>query len=602
MSPFVLLDDARSGARLYSGWVRDLQCASETGLEDLEQALHTAWDEGLHAVLLAPYEFGASTVGVPPAASIAGQPFGDGVLRIALFRTCEHLAPETVDDWLHTHAESDAPAGIRHLRATVDEDTYVQRIERIQAYLRAGDTYQVNATFRFTFETYGSPLTLYRRLRARQPVPYGACMILADGTAVLSCSPELFFRNDGNGALIAQPMKGTAPRGEDAAQDAEASARLAADEKNRAENVMIVDLLRNDLGRIAIPGTVEVPALFEVTPFGRVLQMTSTIRATMQPGTTLADTLRALFPCGSITGAPKRRTMEIIREIEGTRRGLYTGAIGWLERDACCLSVVIRTLALSVPQADGTRRGELGAGAGIVMDSVPVDEYAESLLKARFLTDLPATFELFETMLATRDGCALLPRHLTRMARSAEAFDISFDPKQAQARVDAACATLGEGAYRMRLALLPTCEITVTHAALPPVALPVRIRLSPLRTDADDLFLQHKTSHRQAYDAVWRAAEADGAFDALCFNTRGELTEGGRSSVFIKRDGQWWTPPLSSGVLPGIMRAAILDDAVRYLDAPAAERVLSRDDLLSADAVVVCNALRGVMPAIVDQA
>lgn len=597
IAPFALLDDAHAGARLYTDWVRDLTCASATELDQLETELHAAWQDGLHAVLLAPYEFGAEIVGVPMAAAIPGQPFGDGVLRVVLYRTLALLPATGVDGWLE-HAEHDrTPAGIRNVHAMVDADTYIARLARIQEYLRAGDNYQVNATFRLTFESYGSPIALYRRLRARQPVPYGACIVSADGTAVLSCSPELFFRQHADGRLEAQPMKGTAPRGADAQADREASLRLAADAKNRAENVMIVDLLRNDLGRVAVPGSVTVPALFEVTPFGRVLQMTSTIQARVRPGTTLADTLRALFPCGSITGAPKRRTMEIIRETEDTRRGLYTGAIGWLAEDGCCLSVAIRTLVLDAPQADGTRRGEMGVGAGIVIDSVPADEYAECLLKARFLTDLEAPFELFETMHVTSAGCALLPRHLARLGASAAAFGIPFDRDAAQAAVMRACAALPEGAHRMRMALRGDGTFSLTHAPLQPIATPVNVRVAELRTTAADLFLRHKTSHRQAYDAIWHDAEAHGAFDALCFNERGELTEGGRTSVFVKRDGCWWTPPLACGLLPGVMRGAILDDAARYLDAPAAERVLSMEDLLAAEAIVLCNALRGVMPA-----
>lgn len=594
---FALLDDAQSGARLYTDWQRDLLCAHASDLDALEEALHSAWQEGLHAVLLAPYEFGAEIVGVPMADAIPDQPFGDGVLRITLYRTLTRLSPDAVDTWLAQAAADDTPAGVHDVTATVDAATYIARLERIQAYLRAGDNYQVNATFRLTCDSYGSPVALYRRLRARQPVPYGACIVSADGTAVLSCSPELFFRKHADGRLEARPMKGTAPRGVNADATRAASERLAADAKNRAENVMIVDLLRNDLGRVAVPGSVHVPALFEVTPFGEVLQMTSTIEARMQAGTTFADLLRALFPCGSITGAPKRRTMEIIRETEGTRRGLYTGAIGWLEPDACCLSVVIRTLVLNPPDTMGKRRGELGVGAGIVIDSVPADEYAECLLKARFLSALPAPFTLFETMQVTSTGCALLPHHLARLNASANAFGIHFNAAKATAEVTRACATLPDGMHRMRLTLNGDGVLSLSHAPLPAVTLPVEIRIATHRTVSTDVFLRHKTSHREAYDAVWRAAETEGAFDALCFNERNELTEGGRSNVFIKRDGTWWTPPLICGLLPGVMRAAILADPQQYLDAPAAERVLTLDDLLNADAIVVCNALRGVMPA-----
>ena len=368
---------------------------------------------------------------------------------------------------------------------------------------------------------------------------------------------------------------------------------------------MIVDLLRNDIARIATTGSVAVPALFEVQRYASVLQMTSTITAQLRDDATLHDIFDALYPCGSITGAPKRRTMEIIRELEPDTRGIYTGAIGWFDprRDGdsgqvgdFCMSVPIRTLTLQPPGEDGVRRGEMGVGAGIVFDSDAAGEYAECKLKARFLTGLQNDFELFETMRATPGGGVRhRARHLQRMAASARYFGFPWDVAAAQAYLDTACAMLEpqHAAYRLRLALNPSGAFSVQHAPLMPLAEPVRVLLADDQTASNDLFLRHKTSIRQRYDAAWRDAEAQGAFDTLFFNERGELTEGGRSNVFVRVAGRWLTPPRDAGVLPGVMRGVLLDDP----DWHASEAVITRAMLESADEIVLCNALRGVIRA-----
>ncbi|MET0264558.1 MAG: chorismate-binding protein, partial [Duganella sp.] len=434
----------------------------------------------------------------------------------------------------------------------------------------------------------------------------------------------LFVRHSA-GVLTARPMKGTAPAAGpgQTPDNLERARALAADPKNRAENLMIVDLLRNDIARVAQTGTVQVPALFEVQRYSSVLQMTSTITAALRPEATLADIFTALYPCGSITGAPKRRTMEIIGELEPDPRGIYTGAIGWFAPPAVngednggqvgdfCLSVPIRTLALSAPDgASGVRHGELGVGAGIVHDSASADEYAECALKARFLTGLPHEFEIFETMYATPEGGVRhRERHLQRLGASAAYFGFAWDLAAAHAHLDLACAMLGDAArqdaamapapaFRLRLALAHSGAFSVQQAPLAPLAgaatgTPVRVVLATDATDAGDLFLRHKTSVRTRYDAAWREAEAQGAFDTLFFNQHGELTEGGRSSVFVKLDGRWLTPPLRCGVLPGVMRAVLLDDPQWN----ASEAVITRAMLERAEALMVCNALRGALPA-----
>ncbi|MBP0597922.1 aminodeoxychorismate synthase component I [Herbaspirillum sp. LeCh32-8] len=600
---FALLDDhlatpAEPRSRLFTGYLRTLACHDAAGFAALLGEMEAELAAGRQAVALWSYELGAAMQALPH------HPINEPLARVMLFERCELVTAAQVDAWLLQRADGQ-PAGVANVRASVDETEFTAAIGRIRDYIAAGDTYQVNYTYRLHFDAYGDAVDLYRRLRARQPVPYGALVLAEDGGAVLSFSPELFVAHAG-GTLKAKPMKGTARAATPGDADADAiNARralaLAADEKNRAENLMIVDLLRNDLGRVAEPGSVQVPHLFDVRRYGQVLQMTSTIRARLRKDATLADAIAALYPCGSITGAPKRRTMQIIDELESTPRGLYTGAIGWFEAPRAgshtvgdfCLSVPIRTLELQ-PPAQGLRRGVLGVGAGIVYDSEAASEFAECQLKAAFLTGLGHEFGLFETMHATREGCRHLERHLRRLGASARAFAIPFDEAAIRTQVEQLCATLDPAcAHRMKLALDAQGGVVFQHAPLAPLGDEVNVFLADQRSASDDLFLRHKSTRRAVYDAAWQEAERRGGFDMLFFNERDELTEGGRSNVFVKIDGRWVTPPLSAGVLPGVMRAMLLEDPAW----DAAERTVSRVELLAAGEIVICNALRGALKA-----
>jgi len=399
MTCFALLDDrnacaARPTSRLYTGFVREHRCTDPATLDATCAAAESDLRAGLHAVVLADYEWGMKLLHA-----------GDGTLprddhsslRLLMFDHLAMLSKTEVDAWLQARdarRATPSPAGVTGLRASVDRAAFHRAIGNIHDAIRAGETYQVNYTYRLDGRAHGTPVALYRRLRARQPVPYGAFIALPPGGAlhhVLSCSPELFLRHDG-GVLTARPMKGTAPRSRAPEGDSEMARWLADDEKNRAENLMIVDLLRNDLGRVARIGTVRVPDLFTIESHPTVFQMTSTVQARLAPELSFAELLRATFPCGSITGAPKHHTMELIAQLESTPRGLYTGAIGWLaaprDGERCgdfCLSVAIRTLTLG-EAAGGFAPAQLGIGAGIVLDSEAESEFEECLLKARFLT------------------------------------------------------------------------------------------------------------------------------------------------------------------------------------------------------------------------
>jgi len=603
---FALLDDASTpgaGSRLYTGLAAVLRCTEGEQWPALLEGLQGALERGQYAVSVCSYELGAHLLAMPPRAAGPGAP---PLAQVLVFEHCTQLSQDDVAQWLDARLHANAaPAGVADIHANVDQAQFTQALQRIHDYIVAGDTYQVNYTYRLRFDAFGSPLALYARLRARQPVPYGALVMLPDGGALLSLSPELFVRH-AQGELTARPMKGTAPAApaEQVEENARRARALAHDPKNRAENLMIVDLLRNDIGRIAVTGSVRVPALFQVTRYSSVLQMTSTVQARLRGDASLADIFQALYPCGSITGAPKRRTMEIIAELEPAPRGIYTGAIGWFDPPNAgaahavgdfCMSVPIRTLALQAAGPGGLRRGEMGVGAGIVLDSDPLDEFAECQLKARFLTGLTNDFELFETLHASRDyGCRQQERHLARLAASCAYFGFIWDADAARAALQAACAARPDDVpFRLRLALRQDGQFTVQSGALTVLPDTVNILLAPDATTADDLFLRHKSSVRARYDAAWRAAEAQGGFDMLFFNERGELTEGGRSNVFVRLDGRWHTPPLSCGLLPGVQRAAMLADPAWN----AQEAIITRAMLAQAEAIVVCNALRGALPA-----
>ena len=632
---FALLDDAqasaeRPGSRLYTGFVREHRCTDPVTLA----AVCTAVDRDLrgldgpplHAVLLADYEWGTRLLGAGARASTDGK--ADGALRLLMFRDCRHLDAAGVADWL---AEADGsaqpgPAGVRDWRANVDEAAFTTAIEQVREWIRAGETYQINYTYRLHGEAWGTPLALYRRLRERQPVAYGALIALPpevetdpgrghEGAAdrqrwVLSCSPELFVRHTA-GTLTTRPMKGTAPRAASAEGDSAMASWLADDVKNRAENLMIVDLLRNDLGRISRTGSVRVPQLFALEPYRTVFQMTSTVEAALPPATDLPAVLRALFPCGSITGAPKHHTMDLIARLEPAPRGLYTGAIGWLDAPAAdralgdfCWSVAIRTLVLAPPVADTlggvgeVRPAVLGIGAGIVLDSEPADEYAECRLKGRFVTQLDPGFTLFETMRCEDGRLQRLDVHLARLADSARALGFRVDPPTWRAELAAALQSrppAPDAVERWRLDLAFDGRTMLQRSPLlplPPGPVSLQWAEAPLPAEERRL-LRHKTSLRTAYDVALQAAIGAGAFDRIYLNERGELTEGARSSVFVKIGGCWFTPPLDSGVLAGVTRAAVLADP-RWA---AEERVLTRALWEQAQDWMVCNALRGCLPA-----
>jgi len=510
------------------------------------------------------------------------------LLWLGLYPAPRQLSRSEAADYLAAHSGKAGAA--RDITPSFDLAAYRRAFERIESLIGAGDTYQVNLTFKARFTLEGDPVTLYRDLVLKQPVAYGALMRTEDHW-VLSRSPELFVSLD-DGRLAARPMKGTAKRGRTITEDAADRAALAADGKNRAENLMIVDLLRNDLGRIAQIGSVTVTDLFTVETYRALHTMTSGIKARLREGVTTTDILANLFPCGSVTGAPKLRAMQIIHEVETEPRGIYTGSIGWFAPNGDIkLNVAIRT---AVVDNDGA--GEIGIGGGIVADSEPQEEYREALLKMKFFTDPADPVCLIETILWTQEaGFALIDRHLDRMEASAHYFQIAFDRRAVLDLLDSWAAMICEPRQRVRLTLHETESLAVTATPLPdPVSDPAALRfiIAPERMDSQNLWLAHKTTNRAFLDAPRQRAAAEHGVDEVVFcNEEGSLTEGSITSLFIERDGVLLTPPLEAGLLPGTLRAELIATGV------AREARLTLADLETADAVYLGNSVRGLMRA-----
>jgi len=479
-------------------------------------------------------------------------------------------------------------------RYSFTETEYGLKVEEIRRAIAAGCYYQANLTGKFSFPFPGDPFSLYARLRAIQPVKYGA-FLRTDAGCILSQSPELFFRVRGKNIEV-QPMKGTAARGRTEAEDNRAAAALKADPKNRAENVMIVDLMRNDLGKVCEIGSVHVPRLFEVRRLRTVLQMVSTVSGTLRPGATVTSLFHALFPCGSVTGAPKISAMRALRRLETSPRDVYTGAIGiLLPGGDMTFSVAIRTVALR----DGL--AEAGAGGGIVWDSDPREEYREACLKGRYLSEPPVSFQLIETFLwSPGTGFRFLPEHLRRLASSARYFGFRFREENVRSALHSAIRKEKAAApRRIRLLLERSGEVSVEVSPLSPVRKgtgPARVRLSAVVVSSRDPFVRHKTTHRGWRDDALRKARADGFDEVIFLNERGEVAEGAITNLFVEVAGRLLTPPAACGLLEGVWRRRVLADRTMK----ASERVLFPKDLRKCRRILLTNSVRGVMPALLD--
>jgi para-aminobenzoate synthetase/4-amino-4-deoxychorismate lyase len=528
--------------------------------------------DGLHAAGFVSYEAAAGLGTGLTSHAAKGFP----LLWFGLFSERVPTLPELFTDRLpHTAcATSDWTTSLsssRHARA----------VTLIKELIAAGHTYQVNFTMRRRFQFSGSPEALYAELCRSQPTPYSA-FIDTGRFQVLSASPELFFKLK-DGVLTTRPMKGTTERGRWWQEDEAAKLLLRESPKERAENLMIVDLLRNDMGMVSATGSVQVRSLFDVESLGTVHQMTSTIESRPREGVGIVDLFRALFPCGSVTGAPKRRTMEIIAALEDSPRGVYTGCIGYISPGGEALfSVAIRTIAID----SETGRGELGIGSGITFDSQAAAEYAECLAKGRFALQEPREFQLIESLLFEEGiGYFLLERHLERLARSAAYFAFPLEPGAAR-RALAEIATPLAGRHKVRLLLSRQGEIACEAAPIWAESgeNELTAAFAGRTVDSADPFLYHKTTCRSLY--AEEAALRPDCADVLFVNERGEVTEGAVSTIVARIGGELVTPPLASGLLPGVFREELLATGV------IRERLISREELERAEEVHLVNSVR----------
>ncbi len=563
----MLLDDAREPGAKARLFARPAEVIETRDPEEVAHCLERLRGSQFHAAGFIAYESGHAIE--PKLAPLRRAP-GDADLPLLWFGLFERSEQIDVAELL----PDPASAWAGRPRPLIERADYEAKVETIREHILAGDIYQANFTFQAEVRAAGHPLALYAALRARARAGWGG--IVFTGTHwLLSFSPELFFTLE-HGRLTARPMKGTAPGSADPAS-------LRDDPKQRAENLMIVDLLRNDLAHVSKPGSVDVPELFAIETYPTVLQMTSTVTSEMADGLGGADVLKALFPCGSITGAPKMRAMEIIAGLETGARGAYTGAIGRLEPGGdAAFNVAIRTLVLR----DGEGVARLGLGSGITADSVPAEEWRECLAKGEFV-ETGRRFDLIETMrFDPEEGIAELERHLARMKASAEALDFRFDRHHARNELQA--ATFGLKALRkLRLRLSRTGVLAIEARALPATPVePVAVAIAPLPVSPDDFRLRHKTSDRGFYD---QARDAAGAFEILFRDAEGFLTEGSFTSLFVERNGILLTPPLSRGLLPGVLRESLMEQG------RAREAELRLEDL--AGTFYIGNAVRGLVAA-----
>ncbi|MEM1133945.1 MAG: aminodeoxychorismate synthase component I [Pseudomonadota bacterium] len=564
---FVLLDDASKGqaARLYQHPVKQIAAYKPDQLAEALGQLEIARRDGLHAAGYLTYEAGlALEPRLVERAEARAKASDAPLLWFGLFEDYHSLQPEAIDGWLAEKQSNDRDAKTGAYALSDSHTDYAAAFDQLQQAISAGDIYQANLTSRAHAHFAGDPVALYRRLREPSAARYAALIHRHDDW-FLSMSPELFFTCH-KGRLTARPMKGTLPAYPDQIGDAEkACAHFANDAKNRAENLMIVDLLRNDLSRIAKPGSVNVPELFMIEHYPTVHQMVSTVRAELAEGAGISDILQAIYPCGSITGAPKIQAMELIDDIEPEPRGIYCGAIGRIdaatspdETLSAAFNVAIRTLHFS----HNRQKVTLGLGSGIVADSDRAEERQECLDKGAFAMTAAQTVDLIETMaLDPASGIPRLEAHLARMKASAEQMAYSFDRHATRNAIQAACFHIDRPS-RVRLMVSRLGNIAIDIAPLRPLQsddAPMPVIIQPLPVQSDDPRLRHKTSDRAFYDDTRRTAEVEhGVAEVVYTDSEGFVTEGSFTHVFVERDDMLITPPLHRGLLPGILRSELI--------------------------------------------
>ncbi len=600
--PLVLLDDARGvgagDAHLFEAPARIFAARRPREVADvLAEADAARKQTGKSLAGYIAYEAGLALE--PRLAPRANARSGAGgpLVWLGLFDSSETIPAADVPAWLAARQRGE-PTALGPLEPQVSLGSYGRAFSRLQDAIHGGDIYQANLTFPLAGSFRGDPLALYAAVRPRAAAGYGG--LVFDGSHwLLSFSPELFLALGGDAAKV-KPMKGTRARCRDADEDSKRAEELAQSVKDRAENLMIVDLMRNDLARVSQAGTVAVDMPFVVETYPTVHQMVSTVHARLKPGMGAVDMVRALFPCGSITGTPKIRAMELIDEIERDARGPYCGAIGRIEAPGpdgtgdAAFNVAIRTLRLTVEE-NGWGRAVLGVGSAIVADSQCLPEWRECLVKGGFVSQSSpdgeaAGFDLVETMaFDPEQGIPLLEMHLERMKASAAELGFAFDRHSARNQIQALCFD-SPGPGRLRLVLARSGATALEVGPMPtPLPDPAPCISLPLPVDEGDWRLRHKSSDRGFYTEALQVARQQHAAEALLVRDDGLLTEGSFTNLFVERDGKLLTPPARLGLLPGVLRRSLIEEG------RAQEAELCLDDL--EDGFLLGNALRGLMPA-----
>lgn len=567
--PYILLDDQLAGqARLYQDPVEIISAYHADELLTAMAEIQARLDRGLHVAGYFAYEAGfALEAKLAPKLENSAAP----LLLMGVF-----------EKWSEEYPDIPCEAVPRlDLKPDWSEADYQERFKKVIAYIQAGDVYQINLTFPLRSNFSGSALCLYDTLRARQPVRYGGVISLNTGPEIVTFSPELFFDKKGTNISM-RPMKGTVKRLRDPEADKALKEAMRHDAKSQAENLMIVDLLRNDLSRLAERASVRVPHLFSLETYPTLHQMTSTVTARLDDKVEVADLFKSLFPCGSVTGAPKIRAMEIIHELEGGPRGPYCGAIGFMDPDGtACFNVAIRTAMIE----NGQLRYHVGSG--VVLDSQGKDEYDECLLKAKVLSDIPSLVETFRW--EPDKGIIRKKHHFARLAASARTLGYQYDELGFQTALN---KISGDTPLKCRLILSENGTISTEFEELVDLTTPVKLSLSkhPLSLGVQEY--RHKVLARDFYDGERaRLADRTGCTEVIFLNPEDQLCEGSFTSLFIRKDGRLLTPALSCGLLPGVLRAALIETG------EAQQAILTTDDLKAADEVLVGNSLRGLMSA-----
>lgn len=577
---------ASSPPMLFQNPVEEIVAHSPESLFGAFNRMEAERNRGRYLVGYLAYEAGYSLVDkfdIPPATG--------PLLHFYSFDVVERPSAEELEKIYFSNFDSNQESlQIDDLELSESQAEYLSNINEVKKYLSNGDSYQVNYTFRMSFQLKGQPLALYRSLRQRQPVSYSAFLNFSD-YSILSLSPELFIQKQGK-RIVSKPIKGTMSRGKDAEEDQLIIKAMEEDSKIRSENVMIVDLIRNDLARIAEPGSVKTGKLFEVQTIPTLHQMVSTIEAEVAPDISFQTVMHGLFPCGSITGVPKIRTMEIINALESSPRSIYTGSVGYITpNNDFCFNVAIRTIALE----KSTNAATLGIGGGIIHESDPLAEWNECLLKARFLSALDRDFFLIETMrLPSGENLPLrFSYHVERLQNAAKVFGFRFSEQALREQIAKVRNEGDENEDRkLRVRLFDDGKIQIIVESIEVCTGTVKaVTLSKHRVRKNAYFSRFKTSKRALYNSAYEQGAQDGFFDVLFLNETGHLAEGSRHNIFLECAGQWLTPPVGDGALPGVMRRELLENH----NPPILVRSLTVADLKQAEHIYLSNSVNGLV-------